>query len=188
MWWIRKLFQFFILFILQLCRQKFLECQTPEFSHKLFSLTYCFWLRQELKKCKCPFVRLFVCSLKTCLELSILYLQFFIFLAQVSLWSVSCLSQFSWVFWRSHFKTEPKILCIVCSGEKPSYKFNNTGPVLGVVGGSYSSVSLQVEKLMTRNIQGKTNILIFRLQTYFACSGSHKFPPRAQLRLVVFSC
>ena len=30
------------------------------------------------------------------------------------------------------------------SGEKPKYKFKNTGPVLGVVGGSYSSVSLQV--------------------------------------------
>ena len=30
------------------------------------------------------------------------------------------------------------------SGEKPRYKFNSTGPVLGVVGGSYSSVSLQV--------------------------------------------
>ena len=29
-------------------------------------------------------------------------------------------------------------------GEKPRYKFNSTGPVLGVVGGSYSSVSLQV--------------------------------------------
>ena len=29
-------------------------------------------------------------------------------------------------------------------GEKPKYKYNNTGPVLGVVGGSYSSVSLQV--------------------------------------------
>ena len=31
-------------------------------------------------------------------------------------------------------------------GEKPKYKYNNTGPVLGVVGGSYSSVSLQVVK------------------------------------------
>ena len=32
-------------------------------------------------------------------------------------------------------------------GEKPRYKFNNTGPVLGVVGGSYSSVSLQVNMI-----------------------------------------
>ena len=34
------------------------------------------------------------------------------------------------------------------SGEKPRYKFNSTGPVLGVVGGSYSSVSLQVFQIM----------------------------------------
>ena len=87
MWWIRKLFQFFILFTLRLCRKKFRNVRRPN-SHINYS----------------P--------------------------------------------WR-----------IVCPGEKPSYKFNNTGPVLGVVGGSYSSVSLQVEKLMIRNIQGKTNIL-----------------------------
>ena len=85
MWWIRKLFQFFILFTLRLCREKFRNVRRPN-SHINYS----------------P--------------------------------------------WR-----------IVCPGEKPSYKFNNTGPVLGVVGGSYSSVSLQVEKLMTRNIQGKIN-------------------------------
>ena len=33
-------------------------------------------------------------------------------------------------------------------GEKPRYRFNNTGPVLGVVGGSYSSVSQQVANLL----------------------------------------
>ena len=34
------------------------------------------------------------------------------------------------------------------AGEKPKYKYNNTGPVLGVVGGSYSSVSEQVTMMM----------------------------------------
>ena len=39
-------------------------------------------------------------------------------------------------------------LNVLFSGEKPKYKYNNTGPVLGVVGGSYSSVSLQVIMIM----------------------------------------
>ncbi|XP_040579714.2 LOW QUALITY PROTEIN: metabotropic glutamate receptor-like [Lepeophtheirus salmonis] len=36
----------------------------------------------------------------------------------------------------------------VMSGEMPRAKFNTTGPVLGVIGGSYSSVSIQVANLL----------------------------------------
>ncbi len=35
------------------------------------------------------------------------------------------------------------------SGEKPKHKFPVLGPVLGVIGGSYSSVSLQVNNGLT---------------------------------------
>ena len=52
-------------------------------------------------------------------------------------------------------------------GEKPRYKFNSTGPVLGVVGGSYSSVSLQVNILWS--LRGLIFDALFR--SIIFCSG-----------------
>ena len=73
---------------------------SPSFIELYIKLFYCgpkspFWLRQELKKSQCPFVR----SVQTCLELSI----FIILMAQVSFSSFSYFVE----------QTEPKILRLV---------------------------------------------------------------------------